>query len=353
MSVAPRANPGRRAARLVAALGLSVGGICLLFGAVVYLGAAPDVLPATWIETTLPEVATHLTLAAVVVLGTILVSIGTVFALLERTGILAAVTVPRHEVDALEPPHDHAAPESRHGDRALGRSNLAEVPARARDHGVGPRGAVYVEPGAFASRGAARDVRTDSRTSGVSRRDTPGGAPIGNEELTETRAAGLGSEEAAGAQTEVQPPVPGAPLTEAEEPQLVAGEPPPARVPQPGDLIAAWNDYRREGDGHFSHRGLQGVLDRRGLEADVSHGDRVGAGGAVLVVETPSDTPNFYVLPSFNKSPRAVADWFDDDSDGALTGRTRRVTRVAQGRWGEHGTGIGRRFEVLERGEIA
>ena len=30
-----------------------------------------------------------------------------------------------------------------------------------------------------------------------------------------------------------------------------------------------------------------------GSMAVVSHGDRVGAGGAVLIVETPSSTPNF------------------------------------------------------------
>ena len=130
-------------------------------------------------------------------------------------------------------------------------------------------------------------------------------------------------------------------------------EPPPAEAPRPGDLIAAWDDYRRDGDGHFSRRGLQGVLDQRGLTADVSDGDRVGAGGAVLIVETPSSTTHFYVLPSFNKSPRAVADWFDDSSGGALTGRTQRVARVAHGRWVEAGTEIGRRFELIERGEVA
>ncbi len=73
----------------------------------------------------------------------------------------------------------------------------------------------------------------------------------------------------------------------------------------------------------------------------------------MLVVETPSSVRDFYVMPSFNKSPRAVADWFDDDSGGALTGRIGRVARVAQGRWLEPGTGAGRRFEVIEKGEVA
>ena len=55
----------------------------------------------------------------------------------------------------------------------------------------------------------------------------------------------------------------------------------------------------------------------------------------------------FYVLPSFAKSPRAVADWFDDSSDGALTGRTERVLQIADGRWTHTG------FEVARRGRVA
>ena len=85
---------------------------------------------------------------------------------------------------------------------------------------------------------------------------------------------------------------------------------------------------------------------------DVGHGKQVGAGGAVLVVEA-FGTRNFYVLPSFNKSPRAAANWFDDHGSGALTARTQRVNRPARGRWLEPETQIGRRFELIEKGEIA
>ena len=96
------------------------------------------------------------------------------------------------------------------------------------------------------------------------------------------------------------------------------------------------------------------MLDHRGLAATVSGGERIGARGSVLIVETPSGAPDFYVLPSFNKSPRAVADWFDDNGDGALTGRTQRVTRLARGRWTEAGAGAGsRNFEVIGSGEVA
>ena len=353
MSTGFDANPGRQAVRRVATFGLWVGGICLLANAAAYLAAALDVMPATWAETRLPAAAKDLTLAAVAVLGTILVSVGAVFALLERTGVLAAVTATCHGMDALEPRHDLPAPESRRGEAAPARGNPARVPALATDPGPVPSGAGDPEPGAFPSRGAARDDRPDSRTGGVSRLETPGAAPGGAREPSEARAAGLGSEESAGAEAKVQPPEPGAPATEAAAQQPVVGEPPTAEVLQPGDIIAAWDDYRRDGDGHFSRRGLQAVLDQRGLAAEVSAGDRVGAGGTVLIVETPHNTPNFYVLPSFNKSPRAVADWFDDSSGGALTGRTQRVARVAHGRWVEAGTEIGRRFELVERGEVA
>ena len=353
MSADLDADPGRRAARRVATLGLSVGGICLLAGVAVYLGAELDMLPAMWTEALRPTAAKDLALAAVAVLGAILVSVGVVFALLERTGVLAAATGSRHGIQAAGPRHDLPEPESRRGAATPTRSDPAQVPAPAPDHRAGPSGTGDAEPGAIRIRGAAPDDRPNSRTSGAPGPGTPGAAPIRDGERSQARAAEPRSEDAAGPEPEVQSAEPRAPATETAAPPLAVEEPPPAEAPQPGDLIAAWDGYRRDGDGHFSRRGLQGVLDRRGLAADIGDGARVGAGGAMLIVETPSSAPNFYVLPSFNKSPRAVADWFDDSSGGALTGRTQRVTRIARGRWVEAGTEIGRRFEVLERGEVA
>ena len=184
---------------------------------------------------------------------------------------------------------------------------------------------------------------------------TPGAAPIrGCGEPSGTSATEPASEVEIEPGLEAPPSEPRTPATKAPTTPRTVEEAPPPRAPQSGDLIAAWDDYRRDGDGHFNRRGLQGVLDRRRLEARVRDGGQVGAGGAVLVVETLSDASHFYVLPSFNKSPRAVADWFDDSSGGALTGRTGRVTRMARGRWVESGAEIGARFEVevIERGEV-
>ena len=98
------------------------------------------------------------------------------------------------------------------------------------------------------------------------------------------------------------------------------------------DLIAAWDAYRRNGDGHFNSRGLQSVLDGLRIEATVNGGDPIGLGRRGLIVETPNRQGHFYVLPSFATSPREVADWFIDRSSGALTGRIERVISVAEGR---------------------
>lgn len=137
------------------------------------------------------------------------------------------------------------------------------------------------------------------------------------------------------------------PPDHAEPAPAVEPEPTPAAEPQPTDLIGAWDAYRRTGDGHFNPRGLQRVLDHRGIGATVSGGERIGVGGSILIVETPARKAHFYVLPSFAKSPRAVADWFDDSSGGALTGRTERVIQVAEGRWTAPG------FHVVRRGQVA
>ena len=309
MSAGHDMNATQRTARRVAALGLGVGSACLLGGALVYLAGTPDMPPAEWPEAGRWAAAKNLTLAAAAVMGAVLVSVGAVFALLGRTGVLTAVTVPRQGVQ--QPGLRHGQPE-------------------------------------FESR---RGERPDSPAGGAPDLDPTGAVPIRSGEPSQALAAESG--DVAEPEPEVQPPEPRALASGTAARTLAVEESPLAEVPQPRDLIAAWNDYRRDGDGHFSRRGLQGVLDKRGLAAEVNGGDRVGAGGAVLIVETPSSTPQFYVLPSFNKSPRAVADWFDDTGGGALTSRTQRVTRVAHGRWIEPRTGSERRFEVIERGEVA
>lgn len=125
-------------------------------------------------------------------------------------------------------------------------------------------------------------------------------------------------------------------------------DPPVATEVQAADLIAVWDLYRREGDGHFNAQGLQERLDARHRGATVREHEQVRAKDCVLVVETPSRSPAFYVLPSFTKSPRKVSEWFDDHSDGALTGRIEKVLKVAEGRWTEDGM-----IDTIQKGIVA
>ena len=366
--------------------------------------APPDASLAVWAGKRLLATLKHLAPAAFAVLGTMLVSVGAVFALLDRLGVLAAVAARRHGMEAPEPRHDFPSPEWRNGDSAPVRNGPAapasseRAAGRRSPHDGAPRSipvrsgiTVAPPPRGSAPAGPANPATApapDPDPSGADRiygpgpgqvRETApaygeaaGAAASGSLGPYGTRAAGPGSDEAVrnastdsagpiphhatapalgdatGPNPGVQSPKPYAQLDEAAASSLPVDEPLPPEPPQPGDLIDAWHEYRRNGDGHFSPRGLQEVLDHWELAARVVHGDRVDSGGAVLVVEPPG-TPNFYVLPSFNKSPRAVADWFEDASSGALTGRTQRVARVAQGRWLESGT---KPYDVIERGEV-
>ena len=333
------ADPGRRAAKRIATCALWGGGLCLFAVPAVYLTPGVlDMLRATSTPAWPLASATNIALAAVAVLGTILVSVGAVFALLERIGVLAIATASCRDVQEPERRRDLPESESRRGTSAPARGNPGKVRAPS-DQRREPNGAGDAEPGTMRFREAARDDRPNAGAGGVPDQRSGGGS--------QARAHGAGIEDAAAPVHEAQPPEARAPggAHEIEEPPL-------AELPQPSDLIAAWDDYRRNGDGHFSPGGLQEVLNQWGFDANVGHGDQVGVGGAVLVVET-FGTRNFCVLPSFNKSPRAVAEWFDDNSGGALTGRTQRLARVARGRWVERGTEIGKPFEVIERGEVA
>ena len=124
-------------------------------------------------------------------------------------------------------------------------------------------------------------------------------------------------------------------------------EPHPPSEPQAGDLIGVWNTYRHKGDGHFNAKGLQRQLEDAGFEATVSKDRRVMSSDCVLVVETKSKKPLFFVLPSFAKSPTAVEPWYFDQRGGALNRRIERVSEVAEGRWTTKGS------EVTKTGSVA
>ena len=335
MSAELDADRARRAARWVAPVGLG-GGAILLVATAVYLEASPDGPAAAWVEARLPSGARHLAMAAGAVLGTMLMSVGAVFALLDWVGVLVAGTVQRTGVEALEPRRDLSAPAWQDSGSASPHGLPAEPPAPSPDLEVRS-----MRPANAAAFPAASGTGGDG---------APGAEPVPSVDPPGGRDVEDGAGDAGRAHAGAPLPELLAPVHETGETSLAVDEP-TREPPQPGDLIDAWDEYRRSGDGHFNPRGLQQVLHDWRLAAVVGHGDRVGAGGAILVVETPG-SPNFCVLPSFNKSPRAVAEWFDDHSGGALTGRTQRVARVARGRWLETRAGAGS-FEVIERGEVA
>lgn len=330
MSTDVDAIPGRRAAPwLAVGVGALVGAVWLYAGSELVLllrsaepapGAAvevPVLMPdneAVRTETETSDELKNLVPAALAVLGTILVSVGLVFAL--------------------------GGPSRKEG------TTRASAPITTGFPSTGPED--DSAPPAGNAPGPGKPDATPSRRSGETFPSVP--EAVNEPEGVHQRGSG----EDSGARVA---------LEAADEPEdalpvaaLAAEEPPAAEEPSPCDLIVAWDEYRRVGDGHFNRRGLQDVLDHRGGGAAVRNGAEVDAGGAVLIVEVPSRKPHFYVLPSFNKSPRAVADWFDDASDRALTARTQRMTRIARGRWvgpeAEAGAN-GRRFEVIERGEVA
>ena len=362
-------NPGRRAARWVAPAVLCAGGLCALAGAAwLYVGQdlgmllRPEAEPPAEVAFETPvqapdeEVARtgtkppaeaavkNLVPAAFAVLGTILVSLGLVF-VLERAGVLSAAAGRRQDREERVPHRVLQEPEPRSGAAPPTGAGQAQVPAP--DRMEGSASAHAAPPVGSGPHGGEPDDGSAPRTGSAPDQGTPDAVPTrGGGEAVSARATDAAPETAD--EPESASPAPATAAARAAE------EPPPPKEPQPGDLLAAWDDYRRDGDGHFNRRGLQGVLDHRGLAADVSGGERIGARDAVLIVETPSGAPDFYVLPSFNKSPRAVVDWFDDHGDRALTGRTQRVTRLARGRWMEAGTGASsRNFEVIGRGEVA
>ena len=362
-------NPGRRAKRWVVPAVLCAGGLCALAGAAwLYVGQdlgmllRPEAEPPAEVTVETPvqapdeeaarsgtkppaEVSVkNLVPAAFAVLGTILVTLGLVF-VLERAGVLSAAA-DRHQDGEERGPHRVLQePEPRSGAAPPTGGGQAQVPAP--DRVEGSASAHAAPPGGSGPSGGKPDDGPAPRTGSAPDQGTPDAAPTrGGGEAVSARAIDAAPETAD--EPESASPAPATADARAVE------EPPPPEEPQPGDLLAAWDDYRRDGDGHFNRRGLQEVLDHRGLAAAVSGGERIDAHDEVLIVETPSGAPDFYVLPSFKKSPRAVADWFDDHGDGALTGRTQRVTRLARGRWKEAGTGASSRdFKVIGKGEVA
>lgn len=130
------------------------------------------------------------------------------------------------------------------------------------------------------------------------------------------------------------------------EPPSDTGDPAPH--PDFGNqLMEAWKRYRDDGDGYFNADGFKAALASAGIDADVRGLDGQ-SGQAVLMIYDPwANDGSFFVVPDFSKSPKSAERWFEDQSGGALGGRTEELRRIARGRWSENGP------EIVERGSVA
>ena len=203
------------------------------------------------------------------------------------------------------------------------------------------------EPPPYAATEDARDDRDRPRDSDATVEPATDTAVEPGADTPVERADGVGEDES----VESAPVAESTVSPRAAEPESGVARKVEARAVDLQDyrkkLIAGWDRYRVDGDGHFNTHGLEQQLNRSETPANVRDGGAVEAEGSVLVVEHPGgDDGRFFVLPSFTKSPRASPDWFHDAGDGALTRRTRTIHKLAEGEWTDS------QFAVIKKGRI-
>ncbi|HVT14655.1 MAG TPA: hypothetical protein VHQ90_00550 [Thermoanaerobaculia bacterium] len=93
----------------------------------------------------------------------------------------------------------------------------------------------------------------------------------------------------------------------------------------PEQLIEVWLSYFRKGDGHFNSEGLRRHLQAAGITAEVVVDEQLG--DSVLGVEF--DDGLVYLLPHFNRTPQAVAEWFHQTGSSSRLARIQRLVRAA------------------------
>ncbi len=178
-------------------------------------------------------------------------------------------------MEAPEPRHDLLSPEWH--DRASAAVRDGPAGATARAANSGPSGADRTRSPASGRVGrtagvygeAIGDAAADSvgphghRAPGPGSDEARRSASAGSAEPTPQYAMALAFGDAAKPAPGVQSPMPHTPVDETAPPPEV-DEPLPLEPAGPGDLIDAWNKYRRNGDGHFNPRGLQAVLNEWG-----------------------------------------------------------------------------------------
>ena len=91
-------------------------------------------------------------------------------------------------------------------------------------------------------------------------------------------------------------------------------------------LIQVWEECRK--DGRFHHGIISRQLRQSGLDLEVRPGSELELGNAVIAVSS-GDGGELYLLPSFNDSPEAVADWFHNQAPNARLARIDQLIRPA------------------------
>ncbi|MDE2973580.1 MAG: hypothetical protein OXU64_02490 [Gemmatimonadota bacterium] len=125
------------------------------------------------------------------------------------------------------------------------------------------------------------------------------------------------------------------------------GEEPTPRPDFGKELMEAWKRYRDDGDGHFNAEGFKAALANTGIDADVRGLDGQPGQAVLMICDPWANDRSFFVVPDFSKSPRSAERWFEDESGGALGGRTEELRKLGRGRWSESGP------EMVEKGSVA
>ncbi len=153
----------------------------------------------------------------------------------------------------------------------------------------------------------------------------------------------------------VPPPTPGQVYVIAQEPET----PEPIRsrsdltssaasIPSEGteldQLIRIWEECRK--DGRFHYGVVSRQLQQAELDFEVCPGSELDFGDAVIAVSSRA-RGELYLLPSFNESPEAVADWFHNQAPNARLARIDQLIRPAVMRRSGGG------YELKQKGVVA
>lgn len=97
-------------------------------------------------------------------------------------------------------------------------------------------------------------------------------------------------------------------------------------------LVEVWHEYFQNGDGSFNSHGLKRRLEAAGLHSRVLPGDELGAGDALLAVESGDGSGRLFLLPSFKRTPRSVSEWFHYNDAVSRVAKIQRLVKPGVGR---------------------